>query len=75
MSKMYYVTVVRYDADGEIISRRFVSDRAFNCLYSFVYDINDAKFFSSLKGAKDYMKNYIGASREKVLYEDMYSVL
>lgn len=75
MNKKYYIAVERYDKEGNKISRRFVNGRAFGALYSFVSDINDAKYFGNLKAAKDYMKNYIAPSMEKVFYEIMYDIV
>lgn len=70
--KFYYIAVEYYDKDGNRIKRFFVSGRAFSSMYSFTYDVNDAKLFGSLKSAKDYMKNYITPTRGKVFFEDCY---
>lgn len=75
MGKKYYIAVERYDTGGNKISRRYVNGRAFGALYSFTSDVNDAKYFGNLKAAKEYMKNYIGPSREKVFYEIMYDIV
>lgn len=75
MNKKYYIAVEYYDAEGKRVSRRFVNERAFGCMYSFVSDINKAKFFSDLKSAKKYMKNFIAPTKSKVFYEIMYDMV
>ncbi len=71
MGKRYYVAVETHYDNGKIV-RSFVNGRAFGAIYSFTSNVNDAKYFDSLKSAKEYMKNYIAPTRSKVFYEIMY---
>ena len=74
MGKRYYVAVETYYNDGTKI-RSFVNGRAFGAIYSFTLNVNEAKYFGSMKAAKEYMKNYIGSTRSKVFYEIMYDIV
>lgn len=76
MGKKYYIAIEYYDAEGKRISQRvFISGHVLGFLYSFTLDVNNAKFFNTLKSAKNYMKNYIVPSRAKVFYEIMYDIV
>jgi len=72
MRKWYYIALERYDKDGNRTDRLFVNERAFGFLYSFVSDVNKAKFFTNKRAAQEFGKNLVCAQREKIFYEDMY---